>query len=54
MKTTVGDVMTTEVRSASPATPFRAIAATLTTLHVSALPVVDVEAWSSASSRRLT
>ena len=43
MKTTVGDVMTTEVRSASPATPFRAIAATLTTLHVSALPVVDVE-----------
>jgi CBS domain-containing protein len=43
MKTTVADVMTTEVRTASPSTPFRAIAATLTSLHVSALPVVDVE-----------
>src|SRR5579859_4673253 len=43
MKTTVGDVMTTQVRSASPATPFRSIAATLTSLHVSALPVVAVE-----------
>ena len=43
MKTTVGEVMTTKVRTASPATHFRELAEILTSLHVSALPVVDAD-----------
>lgn len=43
MKTTVAEVMTSEVKSVAPSTPLRAIAATLTSLRISALPVVDVE-----------
>ena len=42
MKTKVADVMTTEVVSACPATPFRQLAATLTSLRISAIPVVDL------------
>ena len=43
MKTRVADVMTKAVRSARPGTTFREVARTLTSLHISALPVVDVE-----------
>jgi CBS domain-containing protein len=43
MKTKVAEVMTTEVKVASPGTTFREIVRTLTSLHISALPVVDVE-----------
>jgi CBS domain-containing protein len=43
MKTTVADVMTRKVRTVSPATRFRELAGILTSLHVSAVPVVDVE-----------
>src|SRR5256885_8754148 len=43
VKTTVGEVMTTKVRTASPATHFRELAEILTSLHVSALPVVDAD-----------
>ena len=43
MKTTVGDLMTRDVVHVHPSTPFREIAEKITTLHISAVPVVDAE-----------
>src|SRR5205823_12470340 len=39
----VGDVMTRDVITASPATPFKHLVAAMVEHHVSALPVVDAE-----------
>lgn len=41
MKQTVADVMTAEVRTASPETPFRELASTIVLQGVAAIPVVD-------------
>src|SRR5437588_776785 len=43
MRTTVADVMTTDVIAARPDTPFRELAEMLTSRHISAVPVVDVQ-----------